>query len=554
MSSTKGCAGLRRATIRAAVAMSLAVAAIAILVPAEARAGGYKIWNCNPPGHVGQSLGPWRFDPATNVAGFNDCAAGGGFGFQVSGDSARWIHAGTRSSLYIYRPASPIGLVRLKAWFVAQLAGEGAPAFIDSGVSAITSPPGGDYTIAPWTGPLLASSNELLDLRLDCSTGGNGMDCFFGQTRLLDVLGTEVELYEAVRPTVEIAGGTLLSMEPERGIRKVTFRAADDDSGVARVEARLGGTVVGSRDFSGDAQHCRFADFHACSPTETGEISVDTRQVSDGAHTLELRVVDAAGNAELVEAPTKIEVKNALEAPAGDSLVPVTPAPDPRPPTATEDAKDAGTAGPTVVRLTARAGAQRTVRVGYGKRITIRGKLTDEAGRPLGNVDLHVLAQNRMAAASLADKGTIRTRPDGTFAYITPIGPSRMIRFAYRASEGARDFAATTDVTLLVRAAARLRVTPKRVRNLRSVRFTGRLRGGPFPATGKLVDLQAKVGSKWRTFQVVRADGKGRFAYRYRFTRTFQPLTYRFRARIRYETSYPYQTGSSNQVKVEVRP
>jgi hypothetical protein len=279
---------------------------------------------------------------------------------------------------------------------------------------------------------------------------------------------------------------------------------------------------------------------------------VDTRGLGDGFYTLELRTIDAAGNVGVVEAPSKIQIKNALEAPAGDGLVPVTPSP--APPVATEDSKPSDGSGPVLVRLTARAGATRTVRVAYGKRITIRGKLADEAGRPIGNTDLHVLAKNRMAAASLADKGTIRTRADGTFVYITPIGPSRMIRFAYRASEGARDFAATTDVTLLVRAAARLSASPKRLHNGNSVGFTGRLRGGPFPKPGKLVDLQAKVGNHWRTFQIVRADTRGRFHYRYRFTRTYQPLNYAFRARIRNEASYPYQTGSSNQVKVQVRP
>jgi hypothetical protein len=355
-----------------------------------------------------------------------------------------------------------------------------------------------------------------------------------------------------VLPSVAIAGGTLLSGEPQRGTREVTYQATDDDSGVARVEVRLDGRVVGSRDFTTDVQHCRFADFHACSPTETGTIPVDTRGLGDGLYTLELRTVDAAGNVGVVEAPSRVQIKNALEAPAGDSLVPVTSSPTP--PVAIEESKPTESSGPEVVRLTARAGAQRTVHVAYGKRITIRGKLADEAGRPIGDTDLHVLTKNRMAAASLADKGTIRTRADGTFAYITPIGPSRMIRFAYRASEGARDFAATTDVTLLVKASASLRATPKALRNGHSVRFTGRLRGGPFPRPGKLVDLQAKVGNHWRTFQVVRADGHGRFHYRYRFTRTYQPLKYLFRARIRNEASYPYQTGSSNQVKVKVRP
>ena len=553
MSRNWGCAALRRGAIRCATIATLAVVALALCAPSAADAGTYKIWNCNAPGHLGQPIGHWKFDLATTVASFNDCTDAGGFGFEVSGGPPS-APKGSTSRLYVERPtgSSDIGIVRLRAWFSTWLSGSGAPAFVNSGAEPIVAPPGADYTTGPWTGPAFATDNDYIDLRLYCSTGGGTSDCIFTHSRVLEVLGTELELYEAVTPSVEIAGGVLLSSEPQHGTREVTFRATDADSGIARVEVRLDGRVVATRDFTADVQHCRFADFHACSATETGAIPVDTRALGDGEYTLELRTVDAAGNVAVVEAPSKIQIKNALEAPAGDSLVPV--APPPAPPVATEDSKAEQSAGPVVVRLTARAGAQRTVRVAYGKRIAIRGKLADEAGRPIGNTDLHVLAQNRMAAASLADKGTIRTRADGTFVYITPIGPSRMIRFAYRASEGARDFAATTDVTLLVRAAARLSATPKQVRNGRSVRFSGRLRGGPFPAPGKLVDLQAKVGSHWRTFQVVRADRRGHFHYRYRFTRTFRPLKYTFRARIRNEASYPYQTGSSNQVKVQVRP
>jgi len=543
---------LRRRAVKTAVAGVGAYLAVAFGAPAAAEAGTYKIWNCNPPGHMGQPVGPWKWTTTGNVSAFVGCAGGGGFGFQVS-PASQWTNFQTTSTLYVSRPASiqGIGILRLKAWFTAWLDGSGSPAFVQSGVVPIAGPPGGDFTISPWVSPVGATDNAYVDLSLYCSTGG-GTDCFFAHSRLLEVLGTELELYEAVAPTVEIEGGTLLGSAEQRDTRTVEFRATDAHSGIAHVEVRLDGKVVGTRDFTGDPQHCQFADFHACSPTESGDITVDTRALPDGKYALELRSFDAAGNADIVQAPSQVAIKNAIDEPAGDTLQPVRPAPVP--PVAKDEAKDSTSTAAAPVRLTARAGAQRTVRVAYGKRVAVRGKLTDEAGRPLGNTDLHVLVQNRMATASLANKGTVRTRPDGTFVYITPIGPSRMIRFAYRASEGARDYSATTDVTLLVRASAALRATPRRVRNGRSVRFTGRLRGLPYPTTGKLVDLQAKVGSKWRTFQVVRAGRNGRFTYRYRFTRTFQPLTYRFRARIRMETSYPYQTGSSNQVRVKVRP
>ena len=85
------------------------------------------------------------------------------------------------------------------------------------------------------------------------------------------------------------------------------------------------------------------------------------------------------------------------------------------------------------------------------------------------------------------------------------------------------------------------------------MRFRGTLLGHPIPRVGKLIDLQAFDGGRWRTFQTVRTNAKGGFRARYRFTRTFRSRTFRFRARARKESRYPYALGVSKVVRVRVR-
>ena len=85
-----------------------------------------------------------------------------------------------------------------------------------------------------------------------------------------------------------------------------------------------------------------------------------------------------------------------------------------------------------------------------------------------------------------------------------------------------------------------------------SVRFTGRLLGGHVPRTGKLVELQARVGPRWRTFATVRSDRRGRFRHSRRFAPSSAGRTYWVRLRVRREPSYPFETATSRPVSVSV--
>ncbi len=50
----------------------------------------------------------------------------------------------------------------------------------------------------------------------------------------------------------------------------------------------------------------------------------------------------------------------------------------------------------------------------------------------------------------------------------------------------------------------------------------------------------------------LRTDKRGRFRFSYRFLRSFAPFTYRFRARLIRQASYPYASGSSRIVIVRI--
>lgn len=199
----------------------------------------------------------------------------------------------------------------------------------------------------------------------------------------------------------------------------------------------------------------------------------------------------------------------------------------------------------TVTRL-----APSALTVGHGKRLQSTGRVTRADGAPVAGATVVVDAQPR-SGGQFVRLGSVRTDGQGAFRFRIPAGPSSTIRYRYDGGNTIRPSLA--QLTTTVAAAARLRVDRKRVRNGQAVTFTGRLLGGPVPATGKLVALQARVGNRWRTFATPRANAKGAFRYRYRFTATTGRRRYLFRAVVAREAAYPYERGVTKTVGVVVR-
>ena len=197
-----------------------------------------------------------------------------------------------------------------------------------------------------------------------------------------------------------------------------------------------------------------------------------------------------------------------------------------------------------------KAKAVTSLELKHGKRAASAGRLVTTQGVPIADAAIVVEGQPR-SGGPFVRLGVARTDGQGRFSFAIPAGPSRTVRYRYDGTNIIRP--ADAQLTTKVNAAARLKVDRRRLRNGQTVRFTGRLPGKPIPKAGKLVALQAKVGREWRTFATPRANAKGVFKHRYRFTATTGLRRYTFRAVVAREAAYPYEKGVSRTVKVIVR-
>jgi hypothetical protein len=112
---------------------------------------------------------------------------------------------------------------------------------------------------------------------------------------------------------------------------------------------------------------------------------------------------------------------------------------------------------------------------------------------------------------------------------------------------------ATKEVVLNVRAGVTLRVRPHQTSPRGRIFFTGRLLGGP-GRRGTQVGLYAVAarGHDRVPVATLRADRRGRFHFSYRFRRTLAPFTFYFQAVVRQQNAYPYATGRSHRVSVQI--
>jgi hypothetical protein len=192
----------------------------------------------------------------------------------------------------------------------------------------------------------------------------------------------------------------------------------------------------------------------------------------------------------------------------------------------------------------------------WGRRSVVRGTLAARDGTPIRGALVEVASVNANPGARELDGGAVRTGSDGRWtATVTGDLASRTLTFRYRSHLADANPAAEATLGLRTRAGVTLTASPKSTGHRGVIRFTGRLRSGPVPARGKLIELQArgKGGGRWLTFRTLRTTRKGTFAARYRLRRTAGAVTYVFRARARAETAYPFLTGTSRVVAVKVR-
>jgi protocatechuate 3,4-dioxygenase beta subunit len=276
------------------------------------------------------------------------------------------------------------------------------------------------------------------------------------------------------------------------------------------------------------------------STTSTGfSARLDDETLPDGIYEIRARATDSAGNE-----------RSTYREPAGNHAIRKVPS-------RVDTRLVAGQIKIVSARRT-RSGRRRTRRVIvvrpkilFGRTIRIRGRLTMAGGNAVANAAIEVWEQGLRGAVSRR-VAVIGTDHSGRFTFKALRGPSRTLRFRYPGTAVVR--ARSTEVHLRVKGSSTIGVNRRRVVNGEDIVLSGRVRGGPLPAVGKLVQLQAYSRGRWLTFATPRASrDTGRWAYRYRFTATRGTVTYRFRVRVPQEAGFPYISGVSRSVRVNVR-
>jgi hypothetical protein len=360
-----------------------------------------------------------------------------------------------------------------------------------------------------------------------------------GYAAVVYLYAADLTLEQDSPPTAFDVSGELASNPTLDGTSDLAFSASDPGSGVYQAVFSVDGQVVQTTRLDENEGHCKdvgetsdglpaFLYVQPCLPSVSADVGFDTTRVANGEHHLVVSVTDAAGNSATV-LDRNVTIDN------------------PTPPGGPN-----GTNASAQATLSVAWTTTRHVRLtsAFGAAHTIVGRLTGAGGTPIGAALLDVLSTSGYVGAVTASMPNVTTAANGDFTMRLPAGTSsRTLRFEYSAEVGSQPVVTRT-LALSVRAGVALSVAPHTVSVGRSIFFSGRLRGGPVPAGGKLLVLEARSpGGAWLEFDVVRSDAHGRFRASYRF-KFPGPADYQFRALCEAEADYPFATGASRVVGV----
>jgi hypothetical protein len=378
-----------------------------------------------------------------------------------------------------------------------------------------------------------------------CGAGGEKSQCSGAFTdpsnyaAVIYLYAADLTLEQTAGPSTSGTGGELATAPTIAGTSDVTFNATDPGAGVYEAIFSVDGKVVQSTVINEAGGRCRnvgqttdglpaFLYLQPCPASVSADVGFDTTRVANGVHHMVVSVIDAAGNS----------------APVLDRNVNVQNPGAPGPPN--------GVGASTQASLAARWGstARSTLRTAFGRREAIRGRLTDAGGKPISGAMIDASATPTFTGGKTISMKAVHTAPDGRFVLQVPSGvSSRTILLAYRAHLGDPRPVASKTLRLSVRASLSLRITPRTASAGSTIRFNGRLLGGPIPHGGKSLVLEARSGGAWIEFDVIRSDRHGRYhaGYTFKFP---GPAHYQFRVLCEAEADYPFASGSSPVVGV----
>jgi hypothetical protein len=549
----------------AAAALSAAAAVTAVL-PATATAGEFHVYSCRTPAGESVPTNGWS-GSVTGTASLVEDTCGQPGGALVAGLEAHWARkASSTYATWTFGIPTNETLARATLWRAGDTAGGSSE---NSGYQFWLTGPTETSIFEECVFPVclgkgdigqpLSAENQVTvpeanigsnlylraicagDPKYPCAEGSGDSD---GYAAVVYLYAADLLLEQSAPPSASNVSGELASAATVSGTSDVAFSASDPASGVYEAVFSVDGKVVQSTVVDEDEGRCRnvgqttdglaaFLYVQPCPASVNADVGFETTSVSNGEHHLVVSVIDAAGNAATVL----------------DRNVTVYNPPPPGGPNGTNASAHATLAvgWEASARDAKVAGARLTSSYGYAH--AIAGRLTGASGAAIGAAQVDVLSTPDYAGAKQT-LTSVLTGADGRFTLLVPAGSSSgTLRFQYSDDVGAPPVATRT-LTLSVRAGVSLSVAPHTASVGRSIRFSGRLLGGPVPAGGKLLVLEARSPrGAWLEFDVVRSDAHGRFhaGYRFKFP---GPADYQFRVLCEAEADYPFATGASRVVGV----
>jgi hypothetical protein len=518
-----------------------------------AHAGTYVIDSCPSAPGGSENAGPWTvFGSPQDPKG----SCSGGIGNWI-GPLGGTMGPSTLDGVQVTTPAG-ITIHEAKVWWYVPHQTSGAETYaiasVNNGVVEESNTPK-NSTNTPDDFVLPSSTTELT-LADYCSNSPGGCNFGGGGSPDLEFLGGQLTLADSILPTGTVTGGSLTGTAKLSGTASLSYDAQDDTSGVRLVQLRIDGVPAAQNDY---AASCAYSDFLACPPSESSTITWNTASVTDGQHSLELIVEDAAQNTSVIYDAT-ITTQNT---PAEKSPLGAPPGPGTSTATSTSTSTGSTTAGTTTQTAGAPNGTNASesaqLQLGIPRTITrtythsalnLAGRLLDPQGHPIGNATLDVLQQTAGTTA-LNPIAQTTTRPDGTFTVRVPAGPSRLIEIAYRAFPTDTSYSAQAGIEESVNADVQLHITPRRTSPGGTITLTGTVQG-PIPARGAIVELLVHYRGRWEPFRTPRTNSHGHFHVEYQFEGATGHFP--FYAEVPAgQAGFPYASGHSQVIDVTTR-
>jgi len=579
-----------------AIAVSALGIGVMLAAPGAARAEGgrYHVYSCRMPGGQVAPADGWSSAKSTTSDYTQDtCGEGGaliaalsdGATHEVETDKATWtFSAPTESAIAaatLWRVGDADGGWATNATYEFWLAGpednDVKADVFDQCVAEFGCPTGlGDTSHVRSASNVVSVLPEYLSTHLfvNVSCGGSaGYSCPSGKgdangyAAVVYLYAADLVLEQASSPTVtpgsitgELATDSTVSGEPH-----LLFEASDSGSGVYQALVTVDGKAVGATTIDSNGGKCvnvgqttdglpAFLYLKPCAPSVSADVPLDTTALTNGAHHVVVAVTDAAGNSTVV-LDRVMAVSNPVPSP-GPVTTTSNATPSPQNSPAPQPQPTNGLNASALASLSARwsSSSEPALRSRYGRAQTVVGRLLAPSGAPISGALIEASMTPSDQGAHSAALGSVRTAADGTFRMRLPArAPSSTIALAYRSVLSSAVPSATAALALIVPAGLRLRVAPRVSHVGGRIRFRGILHGGPIPPGGKQLVLQASSPrSRWRTFEAITTDRRGRYRASYRF-RLPGPVSYRFRAVSPAEADYPFARGASNVVRVRER-